>query len=230
MSRLLKIFVGVLTSMNTIRMNWERAWSFLLWVTRIGGSWFFIYTLTISGLAAWGCYEFRDKLMAAPDFSATVRNVGLVWGGLVGLGLAAWRSWIAQRQAEATRLQASVADRVAGAAHINSLNERYQRAVELLGSDRSYIRIGGIHAIRNLAREYPYEFAQHAMSLLRAFQETRMGITTGSGGDLPHEQEFAVAEKAIGELEIMQLERGTDTLSYYDQAKKHAPARSDIPD
>ena len=108
------------------------------------------------------------------------------------------------------------------AARANSLNERYQRAVELLGSDRAYIRIGGIHAIRNLARENPNEFVQHAMSLLRAFQETRNGFSTVSEEDLPRQQEFAVAEKAIGDLEVLQLTRGVDTLSFYDEAKKIA--------
>ena len=214
----------LLTFMNVIRTNWDRAWDFFHWLTRSGGFWFSVYTLTVTVLAAWGCYEFRVELMAAPDFSATVRNVGLVWGGFLGLGLAAWRSLIAERQAEATRLQASVADSGAKAARANSLNERYQRAVELLGSERAYIRIGGIHAIRNLARENPGEFAQHAMSLLRAFQDTRMSSSKDRAGDLPQKQEFAVAEKAIGDLEILQLTRGIDTLSFYDEAKKHGPA------
>ena len=41
-------------------------------------------------------------------------------------------------------------------------------------------------------------------------------------GDLPQQQEFAVAEKAIGDLEILQLTRGVDALSFYDDAKKIA--------
>ena len=208
--------------MGATRTNWDRVWSILSRLIRSGGFWFSVYTLAITALTAWGCYHFRDELMASPDFSAAVRNIGLVWGGLLGLGLAAWRSLIAERQAESTRLQASVADRESRAARANSLNERYQRAVELLGSDRAYIRIGGIHALRNLARENPQEFVQHAMSLLRAFQETPMRSSKDGTGDLPQQQEFAVAEKAIGDLEILQLTRGVDALSFYDDAKKIA--------
>ena len=75
-----------------------------------------------------------------------IRNVALVWGGLIGLGLAAWRSMIAEKQARI--------------AQSNMLDARYQEAVKLLTDEKIYIRIGAIHAIRNLAFQNPDEFCQ----------------------------------------------------------------------
>ena len=121
-----------------------------------GGFWFSVYALAVSALTAWGCYAFRDELLGeSAGFSATVRNVGLVSAGLVALGLAVWRSLVAKRQAD-------IAAR-------SLLYERYQRAIELLASDKRHIRIGAIFALRELSLSNQEEFANAVSALLVHF-------------------------------------------------------------
>lgn len=71
----------------------------------------------------------------------TIRNLVLLWGAPLALGLAMWRSLIAQRQV-------TIVEK-------GGLDARYQRAVEMLGHDFLSVRVGGIHALRNLALEHP---------------------------------------------------------------------------
>ena len=71
----------------------------------------------------------------------TLRNLVLLWGAPLALGLAMWRSMVAQEQAK-------IAQR-------GLLADRYQRAVEMLGHDFLSVRVGGIHALRTLALEHP---------------------------------------------------------------------------
>ena len=121
-----------------------------------GGFWFSTYVLTISVLTAWWCYAFRDELLGEPaGLTATVRNVGLVSAGLIALGLAVWRSLVAKRQAD-------IAAR-------SLLYERYQRAIELLASDKRHIRIGAIFALRELSLSNQEELANAVSALLMHF-------------------------------------------------------------
>ena len=70
-----------------------------------------------------------------------IRNIALAWAALGGVCWAVWRSVVAAKQAETGEW--------------SLLDARYQRAVEMLGHDFLSIRIGGIHALRNLALEHP---------------------------------------------------------------------------
>ena len=70
-----------------------------------------------------------------------IRNIALAWAALAGVCWAVWRSVVAAKQAET--------------GEGSLLDARYQRAVEMLGHDFLSVRIGGIHALRNLAFEYP---------------------------------------------------------------------------
>ena len=87
--------------------------------------------------------------------SETLRNVGLLAGGLLAFVFALWRAWVAQSQSETGQL--------------SLLNERYQRSAEMLGSRILAVRIGGIHALKLLAEEYPQKYYLQAMELLCAF-------------------------------------------------------------
>lgn len=91
--------------------------------------------------------------------SATVRNLVLGWGAPLAIGLAVWRSIVAQRQSDTAQKQAEIAQ-------TGLLSNRYQRAVEMLGHDLVSIRIGGIHALRNIALEHPSEYWEEVMALL----------------------------------------------------------------
>ena len=102
---------------------------------------------------------FWDWLRDGPDGmesgSTTIRNLGLVIGGVVAIVLAVWRSSIAKRQADT--------------AEHGLLNERYQRGAEMLGSEVLAVRLGGIYALQRLAQEHPKQYHIQIMRLFCAF-------------------------------------------------------------
>lgn len=71
---------------------------------------------------------------------STIRNFGLVSAAIIALPLAAWRSWMAERQVKT--------------AQHSLLNERYQKGAEMLGSQVLTVRLGGIYALERLAAEH----------------------------------------------------------------------------
>ena len=105
---------------------------------------------------------FWDWLTHGESGSATIRNLGLVLAGIIALPLAIWRSIVAQKQANAAQRQSDTAQR-------SLLNERYQKAAEMLGSPVLPVRLGGIYALQSLADEHPKEFHVQAMRLLCSF-------------------------------------------------------------
>ena len=96
-----------------------------------------------------------DWLSGDESVSAIIRNVGLFIAGSLAIPLAIWR--------------AVVADKQASSAQQGLLNERYQKAAEMLGSDVLSVRIGGVHALRDLAMEQPNQYHVRVMRLLCAF-------------------------------------------------------------
>ena len=91
----------------------------------------------------------------AEPLSATIRNLALIVGGVVAVILALWRIRVSEKQAQTARL--------------GLLNERFQRDAEMLGSSVLSVRIGGIHALDDLAREDPKLYHVRVMGLLCAF-------------------------------------------------------------
>lgn len=94
--------------------------------------------------------------------SATLRNLGLLAAVLPTVTLAVWRNSVGNHQAASAQRQAEVALR-------GHLNERYRQGVELLASDSMMTRLGGIHALQNLALESPGEHSPQIVQLLCAF-------------------------------------------------------------
>ncbi len=129
-------------------------WRFFSCSVQTGGFWFLVYALVIVALTVWGCSDFRHELQQE-DLSAVVRNVGMVSGGLIALGLAVWRSAIAARQATIARK--------------SHLNDRFQRAAEMLGSDSVPVRIGGVQALAELAAQHMDQYYVSVANLLEAF-------------------------------------------------------------
>ena len=103
-----------------------------------------------------------DWLAGDESGSATIRNVGLVIAGSLAILLATWRAVVADKQASSAQRQTAVAQQ-------GLLNERYQKAAEMLGSDVLSVRIGGIHTLRDLAMERPDQYHVRVMRLLCAF-------------------------------------------------------------
>ena len=94
--------------------------------------------------------------------SETLRNVGLLVGGLLAFVFAGWRAWVAEQQATAARRQAQTAER-------GLLNDRYQKAVEMLGSNVLAVRLGGIYTLQDLAEQYSEEYHVKVMKQLCSF-------------------------------------------------------------
>ena len=127
--------------------NLAARWSTVVWISGIG------LVLAISLSLSW-CYweELRGD---RESLSTTVRNVGVVIGGVIAILLAVWRSTVGEKQTETTQR--------------GLLNERYQKGAEMLGNKVLAVRLGGIYALARLAREDPEDYHVQIMSLLCAF-------------------------------------------------------------
>ena len=100
--------------------------------------------------------------------STTVRNIGLLIGGVLALVFAVWRGWVAERQAVAAQRQADTAQQ-------RLLNERFERGAEMLGRDVLSVRLGGIYALKRLAEEHPEQYHIQVMELFCAFVRNPTG-------------------------------------------------------
>ena len=121
------------------------------------------------GLTVWFWGWLHPSAPTTVSNSETLRNVGLLIGGLLAFVFAGWRAWVAERQANAARLQAETVLRQADTSQQSLLNERYQRGAAMLGSDVLAVRMGGIYALRRLAEEHPAQYHIQVMDLFCAF-------------------------------------------------------------
>ena len=103
-----------------------------------------------------------DWLSGNESGSATIRNVGLVIAGSLAIPLAIWRAVVADKQASSGQHQAAVAQQ-------GLLNERYQKAAEMLGSDVLSVRLAGIYALQRLAADNPEQYHIQVMRLFCAY-------------------------------------------------------------
>ena len=124
-------------------VKWDGFW----WIVGIA------LVLIIGGSFSWVFWE--DLRGENESLSTTIRNLGLVIGGVIAIILAVWRSRVAERQA--------------GTAQQSLMNERYQRGAEMLGNSVLSVRMGGIYALQRLAQEYPQQYHIQIMELLCAF-------------------------------------------------------------
>ena len=161
--------------------GWDGFW----WIIGMVG------VLIISGGLSW---RYWGDLHGTQDsLSTTIRNLGLVVGGIEAILLAAWRSIVAQRQAAAAQRQADTSQQ-------GLLNERYQREAEMLGSEVLSVRIGGVYALDRLAAEHPEQYHIQVMELLCAFARnpTKRG-TEGEATEMHSENDQWFSEPTIRE-------------------------------
>ena len=156
--------------------------------------------------------------------SETLRNVGLLIGGLLAFVFAVWRALVAKRQANAAQSQANAAQRQAEMAFVQAettrqslLNERYQRGAEMLGSTVLAVRMGCIDALHRLTEEHPQQYYIQVMELLCAFARNPVGpehdLVIGYEGEDPASrlrEDLQAVMTAIGsrgekELELEQM-------------------------
>ena len=80
-----------------------------------------------------------------------------------------WRSLVAERQVDATLLQAQTAERQSRTTLRSFLNERYELGSSRLGSDDPAVRVDGIDMLERLAREHPSEYHVQVIKRLNWF-------------------------------------------------------------
>ena len=137
-------------------VKWDGFW----WMAGIA------LVLIIGGSFSWVFW--KDLRGENESLSTTIRNLGLIIGGVIAIILAVWRSRVAERQV--------------AAAEGSLLNERYQKGAEMLGSDVLAVRLGGIYALRRLAEEHPEQYHVQVMELYCAFARNPTGSEGVTGG------------------------------------------------
>ena len=110
-----------------------------------------------------------------------LRNLVLIVGTPLAIGLAVWRSIVAQQQVEAT--QAAL------------LSDQYQRAVKMLESEQGFIRMGGIRTLYDIAMKHD-EYRMEAGVLLENYGRNLDTSKDGEG------EEWDMAEKAFSEIQL----------------------------
>ena len=151
-----------------------------------GSLWFAAFAVLLLVGSVWTSTRFwvwlHPEATTEVSNSETLRNVGLLIGGLLAFVFAGWRAWVAERQANSTQRQADAAQRLAETAFVQAettqkilLNDRYQRGAEMLGSTVLVVRLGGIYALNRLAEEHPQQYHIQVMELLCAFARNPVG-------------------------------------------------------
>lgn len=138
---------------------------FLMRLVTSLGWWVALSVVAVVSVGALGTVVYWDWMRdgtGAFNNSAHIRNAALVVGGVVAILLALWRSLVAERQATAARRQSETAERA-------YVNERYRQAAEMLGHGELPVRLGGLFALKRLARDHPAEFRQEVLELLVEF-------------------------------------------------------------
>ena len=124
--------------------------------------WITVWTLLVLGVAGSVSITYWGWLTDGESGSTTMRNVVLAVVALVALPLAIWRSVVAEKQVYTTQRQYETA-------RLGLLNERYQRAADMLGSKVLSVRLGGIYALQRLGEEYPDQYQSLMVELFCAF-------------------------------------------------------------
>ena len=176
--------------------------------------WRFVWVIfpAVVVTSGWAVINYWDWLRATPvgresNFT-TIRDFFLLAGGVFAIGLAAWRSWVADRQA--------------GTAQQSLLHDRYQRGAEMLGSDVLAVRLGGVYALQRLAEEYPPQYHVQIMTLFCAFVRNPTGYIRDefivNGDQPPHSWYPSLGEDAQAVM-IAIGARGNKQLAIEEEAR-----------
>ena len=97
------------------------------------------------------------------DWSKTedLRNWAILIGAIFGFPIFIWRAF--------------AADRSANAAEQGNITERYVKAVEQLGSDSLFVRIGAIYGLERISIDSLPDY-RHVMEILAAFVKSKLRL------------------------------------------------------
>ena len=108
-------------------------------------------TAAIVGSGVWVGRRYWEELTDNSNVES-IQVVGFAIAAAIAIWMAVWRGVLATRQANTS--------------HYTLLNERYQDGAEMLGSKLISVRLGGVYALEQLAREHPQ---QHHLAVMRLF-------------------------------------------------------------
>lgn len=89
--------------------------------------------------------------------------------GFAGIALLWWRSYSADKQATAAQRQIDLTTNQLRTGQQDSLDGRYQRIADMLGSDTVSTRVGGIYSLKHLMAAHPEQYHLAGIELLCAF-------------------------------------------------------------
>ena len=146
-----------------------RGWLTFAWVS--------LFVLVVVGGTVVLCWRYWEALQG--DSGDTIRNVALVAGAIIAIGLALWRSRIAERQVQA--------------AERSSLDDQFQRAAEMLGHDVLSVRIGGVASLHHLAIHHFDRYGWRVCKILECFMDLRM-----KGVGMDEAESLMTVERTVG--------------------------------
>jgi len=123
-----------------------------------------------------------------------VQQFGLFVAAIFGLGLAAWRSHTAYRQANAALAQSNTAIRQTEIAENGQRFDRYARAAQMLDNEKSAVRQAGIYLLRELALS-DQNYRALCAELLASFIRSRNSDGLEQLASKGHATKFAFADK-----------------------------------
>ena len=142
---------------KTIKIWLKANLKYILWCIGFAGVvgflWWWLPTLPSTWDAIWKAYKLPSEV---------IRNFGLIVAAAFGIRIASWRAKTADKQTDISNRQAEIAEK-------GHLTDRFSKAVELLGHDKSSIQVGGIFTLEKIAREDPATYFETVYELLCAF-------------------------------------------------------------
>ena len=126
-----------------------------------------IATVAIGVALAFKYWDWMNAGKESPG--TTIRTVSLIIGGFIAIVLTLWRSVLSERQLQVAQDQVEVGQGQTQVAQASLLNQRYERATEMLASQVPVVRLGGVYALSSLAKDYPEQYHMSIVELLCAY-------------------------------------------------------------
>ena len=152
--------------------------SFIVWASHWSANYFQI--------------PFPSGSSGSPFFGFGFHGHVLLAIAAIGLPIAIWRGYALHKQSNT--------------AQSNLLNERYQKGVEMLGSEDLSVRFGGMYALESLAEHEPDTYHIQIMSVFSAFVRNwpaKGGLNSGQNDGASGNEERELPEDARAILDVI---------------------------
>ena len=140
--------------------------------------------MTASWLTSLSIQDWRDLLTITLGFA----GIGLLW----------WRSRSADKQATAAQNQIELTANQLRTSQQDSLDGRYQRIADMLGSNTISTRVGGIYSLKHLMVTHPDQYHLAGIELLCAFIRSPPSYKSTDADNGPLREDIQVAMSVIG--------------------------------